>query len=155
MWEVGRYIPAEGLGLQALALAKKSGNLKDLANAHRYLGNFYKSRLYRQHAEAFKEMGRYDPTSELSVSHFKKSEEIWKKLNDAWGVATDMFNQGTAYMTDGKVGKACKLFRDAVELYNSPDSVFTGSIHPWNSNFKDFPAMVHAFMEQANCKKFR
>ena len=151
MWEVGRWIPAEGLGLQALDIAEKKEDLLGQANAHRYLGNFYKGRLYRQHHDWFAEQGRYDQTSRLSIEYFKKALEIWRSMGDGWGVATELFNMGTAYSIDGDNKRSCELYAEAITIYKSPDTLFQGVSHPWNRNFKDFPSMVEAFAKSQGC----
>ena len=153
MWELGRWIPAEGLGRQALDISIKKGDLVGQANAHRYLGNFYKGRLYRKHRDWFAEGGKYDPTTELSRSHFQRAVDIWERMDDAWGVATDIFNIGTTYSIDGNKEKACEYYAKAINIYQSPKSVFKGVYHPWNKSFKDFPSMVKAFSGKEGCEE--
>jgi tetratricopeptide (TPR) repeat protein len=150
-WHQGRWIPAESLGLDAQKMAEASGNLKAEADAYRFLGNFYKSDLYRQHASWFKDRGRYDPTSKLSLSQFEKAIPLWRKLGDEWGVAAEMFNAGTAYAIDGDIAQSCKLYFQALDTYRS--ATFAGTTHPWNPRFKDFPSMVQDFADYQKCAR--
>lgn len=152
MWSVGRWVPAEGLGREALTLGEKSGDPAAIANAHRYLGNFYKSGLYREHAQWFAEQGRYDPTSGLSISHFEKAEQTWASIDNHVGMALDQFNQGVAYSIDENHDKTCERYATSLDTYESAREEFAKTPLPIGPHFKDFPSMVEAFGEQENCE---
>lgn len=154
MWRVGRWIPAERLALDAVELAKSANDKHAEANAHRYLGNFYKGKLYVQHSEWFAEQGRFDETYGRSLDHFQRAALLWKEVGDGWGVAAEKFNMGNAYGLRGDQELACKAYADAMSIYKDPETVFTGSIHPWNPAYDDFPSMVTAFMKDESCPGF-
>ncbi|WP_293625741.1 hypothetical protein [Salinisphaera sp.] len=152
MWSVGRWVPAEGLGREALAMAEQSGDPVAIANSHRYLGNFYKSGLYREHAQWFAEQGRYDPTSGLSIFHFEKAEQTWASIDNHVGMALDQFNQGVAYSIDDDHEKTCERYATALDTYESAHEEFANTKLPISSHFKDFPEMIDAFSEEENCE---
>lgn len=149
MWEMERYIPAEQLALDSLELAIESGDTLAEANAHRYLGNFYKSALYLANADWFDYVGRHDPTYELSKSHFLEAKELWQRRGDDWGVANEYFNLATVAILQDRAPDACPLLERAIELYKG--AIFTGVAHPWNRRFEDFPSMARAYADQVGC----
>lgn len=151
MWELGRWIPAEGLALDAVELSREYGDVQAQANAHRFLGNFYKSRLYIEHGWDASHHPDYDRPAEMSVEHFQKAEQLWREQGDFWGVATEYFNIATAKSVLGESDEACSYYQKAIERYTDESTVFTGVVHPWNRQFEDFHSMVEAFARNEGC----
>ena len=96
----GRGLAAEKLGLEALSDLNKSNNVYGEAEAHIFLGLFYKNRSYREHKEFYIKYNEYDPTASKSIKHFEQAAKAFKKDGDYWGVSKALFSMGNAYVTD-------------------------------------------------------
>jgi len=152
MQQAGRHIPAEQLGLRALERGVELGDKRAQANAHRYLGNFYKSRLYFERADWFRSVDRFDPSYELSKSHFQQAAALWEEIGDDWGVAAEYFNLGNVASLQENSDGACDLYSRSLAAYGT--ATFQGTIHPWSPAYPDFPSMVRAFAEHEGCEEF-
>ena len=95
-----RGIAAERLGLQALADFEKSNDAYGIAEAHTFLGLFYKNKSYRDHKDFYIKHDEYDPTSAKSIKHFELAVDAFEKDGDYWGVSKAYFSMGNAYLVD-------------------------------------------------------
>lgn len=142
----GRGIAAEKLGLEALADLEKSNNTYGVAEAHTFLGLFYKSKSYREHKEFYIKHNEYDPTASQSVKHFELAAKAFEEDSDYWGVSKALFSMGNAYGTDNDYVNGCIKFKESLAVYNSDKNVFKGRVHPHNPAFESFDAMIESFI---------
>ena len=142
----GRGIAAEKLGIEALADLEKANDVYGVAEAHIFLGLFYKSKSYRAHNDFYTKYNEYDPTATKSIYHFKQAAQAFENDGDFWGVSKAYFAMGNSYITDNDHIAGCLKFRESLEIYNSDKNVFKGRIHPHNPNYKSFDAMIEAFI---------
>lgn len=142
----GRGIAAEKLGLEALDDLKKANNVYGVAEAHTFLGLFYKSKSYRAHSDFYTKHGEYDPTATKSIYHFEEAAKAFNSDGDLWGVSKAYFGMGNSYITDNDNINGCLKFKESLEIYNSEENVFKGRIHPHNPNYKSFDAMIESFI---------
>ncbi|TMN84149.1 MULTISPECIES: hypothetical protein [unclassified Pseudoalteromonas] len=75
----GRGLASEKLGLEALSDFEKSKNIYGVAEAHTFLGLFYKNKSYREHKDFYIKHNEYDPTASKSINHFKLAAEAFEK----------------------------------------------------------------------------
>lgn len=143
----GRALPAENLGLEALADFKAANDMYGVAEAEHFLGTFYKSGVYRAYSDFYKKHDEYDPTATKSIFHFNNAIQAFKKDGDYWGVSKSTFALGNSYATDNDLDNACKNYRKALEIYKSDKNVFKGRIHPHNPSFESYEAMINAFIK--------
>ncbi|MBC7009402.1 hypothetical protein BIZ38_13130 [Pseudoalteromonas sp. BZK2] len=141
-----RGLAAERLGLEALADLEKSNNLYGVAEAHTFLGLYYKSRSYRYHKDFYTKHNEYDPTAGKSIEHFKLAAEAFEKDGDYWGVSKALFAMGNAFLTDNDKVNGCNKFSESLEIYRSDKNVFVGRVHPHNPAFESYEAMVEGFI---------
>jgi len=143
----GRGIAAERLGLQSLSEFEAAGNVYGEAEAHTFLGLFYKSSAYREHKDFYVSHGEYDPTSEKSISHFKEAEKAFEKDGDYWGVSKVIFAMGNAFASEKDMKNACSSYKESLDIYRSDKNVFIGRVHPHNPNFGSYEEMVESFIQ--------
>lgn len=144
----GRGLAAEKLGLEALADLEKSNNVYGVAEAHTFLGLFYKNKSYRDHKDFYIKHNEYDPTATKSISHFELAAKAFEEDGDYWGVSKAYFSMGNAYLTDNDKLNGCAQFNKSLSIYKSDKNVFKGRVHPHNPAFKSFDAMVEAFINK-------
>ena len=142
----GRGLAAERLGLQALSDLEKDQNIYGIAEAHTFLGLFYKNQSYRFHKNFYEKHNEYDPTTAKSIEHFKLAALAFEKDGDFWGVSKALFSMGNAYVIDDDFRNACVKFNESLSLFNSDKNIFKGRVHPHNPAFKSFDAMIEAFI---------
>ena len=143
-----RGIAAERLGLQALADFEKSNNAYGIAEAHTFLGLFYKNKSYRDHKDFYIKHDEYDPTSAKSIKHFELAVDAFEKDGDYWGVSKAYFSMGNAYLVDEDQINGCTQFNRSLTIYNSDKNVFKGRVHPHNPAFDSFDEMIEAFIDR-------
>jgi tetratricopeptide (TPR) repeat protein len=146
----GRGLAAEKLGLEALSKFEKENNIIGIAEAHTFLGSYYKSYSYRQHKSFYERFNEYDRTASKSIAHFEKSVEAFKKDSDYWGVSKATFSMGNAYATDKDFGNACAKYEGALEIYQSHKIEITnkGRSHSYRQIFESYDAMIEAFIKK-------
>ncbi len=150
----GRAIPAERLGKEALAEFERKQNVFGQAEAHHFLGAFYKSAAYREYKKYFSEYaGAYDPTQKTSRIHFEKAAMLFRQDGDLWGESKSLFEVANTYQVDGDSNTACMFYNRALRSYESKENVFKGRIHTQNPNFKDMAEMIRAFMKRYSCNE--
>jgi hypothetical protein len=142
----GRGLAAEKLGLEALSDLKMSKNLYGVAEAHTFLGLFYKNRSYREHREFYIKHNEYDPTASKSIKHFELAAKAFEEGGDYWGVSKAFFSMGNAYGTEQDDVNRCAKYKESLSIYRSDKNVFKGRIHPHNPAFKSFDAMIESFI---------
>jgi TPR repeat protein len=147
----GRGLAAEKLGLEALSDFEKSKNLYGEAEAHTFLGLFYKNQSYREHEDFYTKHNEYDPTASKSIQHFELAAKAFEKDGDYWGVSKALFSMGNAYLTDNDKVNGCAKFSESLNIYKSDKNVFVGRVHPHNPAFESYEAMVESFIEK-HCK---
>ncbi len=147
----GRGLAAEKLGLEALSDFEKSKNVYGVAEAHTFLGLFYKNRSYREHKDFYVKHSEYDPTASKSIKHFELAAKAFEDDGDYWGVSKALFSMGNAYGTDNDYVHGCIKFKESLAVYKSDKNVFKGRSHPHNPAFKSFDAMIEAFIAK-HCK---
>lgn len=149
-----RPLPAERIGKGALTDFEKDKDIFGQAEAHHFLGNFYKSRAYRNEI-LFKNSPTYDPTSKTSIFHFERASALYQQENDSWGASKAIFGMANAYSIDGNKEKSCELMNESLRTYRSaritPDSRGRTHIHTINPKFKDMESMILGFMKNGNC----
>ncbi|MBO2675939.1 hypothetical protein I6M53_14965 [Shewanella algae] len=143
-----RGIAAEKLGVEALADFEESKDLYGLAEAHTFLGLFYKSRSYRDRKDFYEKYSEYDPTASKSIKHFELAAKAFEQDGDYWGVSKALFSMGNAYLTDNDKAHGCEKLNESLEIYKSDKNVFKGRVHPHNPAFESFDAMIEAFIEK-------
>lgn len=144
----GRGLAAEKLGLEALADLEKEKNMYGVAEAHTFLGLFYKNRSYRENKDFYITHNEYDPTASKSIEHFKLAAQAFQEDGDYWGVSKVLFEMGNAYLTDNDIATGCSKFSESLTVYRSDKNVFKGRVHPHNPAFESFDAMVEAFIKE-------
>lgn len=144
----GRGLAAEKLGLEALADLEKSKDVYGIAEAHTFLGLFYKNRSYREHKNFYIKHNEYDPTASTSIKHFELAVQAFEADGDYWGVSKALFEMGNAYLTDNDAVNGCSKFNESLTIYLSDKNVFKGRVHPHNPAFKTFDEMVEKFIEK-------
>jgi len=143
-----RAIPAQRLAKEALADFEAANNAEGVAQAHMVLGNFYKSKTYRNHAGFYKKHNEYDPTLRTSIEHFAKAAETYRTLGDNWGVSTALFGMGNAEHVDGNQQRGCELYKEALDLYLSTANDPNRKVHWWNPKFESYDRMIQAFTQK-------
>jgi tetratricopeptide (TPR) repeat protein len=153
LWRDQRPQPAERLGKEALADFEKDNDIFGQAEAHHFLGNFYKSREYKN----VNFFPSYDPTSKTSINHFEKATVLYKQEKDMWGASKAIFSMANAYSIDKNLEKSCELLNESLRTYKSavltPDSRGRTHLHTHNPNFKDMESMIRGFMKHENCSE--
>lgn len=144
----GRGVAAEKLGLEALAEFEKSNNTYGIAEAHTFLGLFYKNKSYREHKDFYEKHNEYDPTASKSIKHFELAAKAFEEDGDYWGVSKALFSMGNAYLTDKDKVNGCARFTESLEIYKSDKNVFVGRVHPHNPAFETYEAMVKGFIDK-------
>lgn len=144
----GRGIAAEKLGLEALAELEKSKNTYGVAEAHTFLGLFYKNRSYREHKDFYVKHNEYDATASKSIKHFELAAKAFEEDGDYWGVSKALFSMGNAYLTDNDKVNGCAKFTESLEIYKSDKNVFVGRVHPHNPAYKTYDKMVEVFIKK-------
>ena len=144
----GRGLAAEKLGLEALVDLEKSNNIYGVAEAHIFLGLFYKNRSYREHKDFYEKHDEYDETASKSIKHFELAVKAFEDDGDYWGVSKALFSMGNAYGTDNDYVNGCIKFKESLSIYKSDKNVFKGRIHPHNRAFKSFDAMIEYFISK-------
>ena len=144
----GRGLAAEKLGLEALADLEKSKNTYGVAEAHTFLGLFYKNRSYREHKEFYIKHNEYDSTASKSVKHFKLAAKAFEEDGDYWGVSKALFSMGNAYGTENDNVNRCLKYNESITTYKSDKNVFVGRVHPHNPAFDSYEAMVQSFIKK-------
>ncbi len=144
----GRGLAAEKLGLEALAGLESANNVYGIAEAHTFLGLFYKNRSYREHKDFYIKHNEYDPTASTSIKHFELAVKAFEEDGDYWGVSKALFEMGNAYLTDNDAANGCAKFSKSLTVYQSDKNVIKGRVHPHNPAFKTFDAMIEAFIER-------
>ncbi|HCM1290403.1 hypothetical protein ACJO1Z_23050 [Vibrio parahaemolyticus] len=148
MGSQGRGLAAEKLGLEALTELEKSNDIYGVAEAHIFLGLFYKNRSYREHKDFYEKHNEYDPTASKSIKHFELAAKAFEEDGDYWGVSKALFAMGNAYLTDNDKLLGCSKFTQSLEVYKSDKNVFVGRVHPHNPAFETYEAMVKGFIEK-------
>ncbi|MDO6569088.1 hypothetical protein Q4561_18595 [Alteromonas sp. 1_MG-2023] len=144
----GRGLAAEKLGLQALAELEESNNTYGVAEAHTFLGLFYKNESYREHKVFYEKYNEYDPTASKSIHHFELAAKAFEEDGDYWGVSKALFSMGNAYLTDNDNANGCSKFQESLNIYQSDKNVYVGRVHPHNPAFESYEAMVKSFIEK-------
>ena len=147
----GRALPAEKLGLEALADFKADNDIYGEAEAEHFLGTFYKSRVYRSYSDFYIKHNEYDPTAQKSISHFVNAVQAFERDGDYWGASKSMFAMGNAYATDNDYENACSKYQAALDTYKSDKNIFKGRVHPHNPSYESYEEMIKAFMK-GKCK---
>jgi hypothetical protein len=142
----GRGIAAEKLGLDALADFRKLDNIYGVAEAHTFLGLFYKNRSYREFKDLYIQSNEYDPTAAKSIKHLTLAVKAFEQDGDYWGVSKALFSMGNAYVTEGNYANGCIKFNESLSIYRSDKNVFKGRTHPHNTDFKTFDGMIESFI---------
>jgi len=142
----GRGLAAERLGLQALTDLEKNADIYGIAEAHTFLGLFYKNQSYRFHKEFYQKHNEYDPTASKSIKHFQLAANSFEQDGDLWGVSKVIFSMGNAYAIDNDYVNACIKFKESLSIFKSAKNTFKGRVHPHNPAYKSFDAMVEAFI---------
>ncbi|WP_394131476.1 hypothetical protein [Shewanella maritima] len=148
----GRGLAAEKLGLEALSSFKAQNDNYGVAEAHIFLGLFYKNSAYRYHKEFYISQGEYDPTASKSISHLQKAKDAFILEGDYWGVSKALFVMGNSYASDNDYINSCKYFKESLKVYKSDKNIFTGRVHPHNPKYESFESMVTEFKDYA-CQK--
>lgn len=148
----GRGIAAEKIGLEVLKTLKGSDKAYEIAEAHTFLGLYYKSAVYHEHKDFYIRQGEYEPTASKSISHFKLAARAFEQYGDYWGVSKVYFALGNAYLTDRDNCTGCRYFERALSIYRSDKNVFKGRVHTYNSAYPSYDAMIEAFIK-ARCTK--
>jgi hypothetical protein len=144
----GRGLAAEKLGLEALTDLEKSNNLYGVAEAHTFLGLFYKNKSYRDHKDFYIKHNEYDPTTGKSIKHFQLAAKAFEKDGDYWGVSKALFSMGNAYISDKITDKGCEKYSESLFIYLSDKNVFKGRVHPHNPAFKSYDVMIQSFINK-------
>lgn len=147
----GRALPAEKLGLEALADFKAANDIYGEAEAEHFLGTFYKSRVYRSYSDFYIKHNEYDPTAQKSISHFDNAIQAFERDGDYWGVSKSTFAMGNAYATDNDYENACRKYQEALDIYKSDKNIFMGRVHPHKTSYESYEAMINAFIK-GKCK---
>lgn len=144
----GRGLAAEKLGLEALADFEKSKDIYGVAEAHTFLGLFYKNRSYREHKEFYIKHNEYDPTASKSIKHLDLASKAFEEDGDYWGVSKALFAMGNAYLTNNDAANGCSKFNESLSIYRSEKNVVKDRVHPHNPAFTSFDAMIEAFIDK-------
>ena len=147
----GRGLAAEKLGKEALLDFENNANVYGVAEAHSFLGSYYKSQAYRYHKDFYIAHNEYDPTTEKSIQHFQRAKSAFEKDGDYWGVSKVVFGAGNSYASIGQIDKACKAYKESLEIYRSDKNVFKGRVHTFNPAFESYEDMILAFI-RAKCE---
>jgi len=140
----GRALPAEKLAKEALKEFHETGNTRGIAEAHVFLGQFYKSPTYRSYAPFYKKHDEYDPGNGKAISHILRAVELYKELNNYTQVAKAKFALASAYLNNDRL-KACEIFDETVMAYKKDKIENPEETFKYNQYYGNFEALVEAF----------
>ena len=139
-----RGLPAEKLGKEALLSFEKKNDKYGAAEANVFLGQYYKSDLYRANASFYKRYNEYDETNGKSISYLGRAVSEFLEINNYMQASKSTFALANAYGKSDK-DKVCELYDRSLELFakgkiHNPRETFSFSSH-----FKSFEDMVFVF----------
>lgn len=143
----GRAIPAEKFAKEALETFESENNFEGMAEAHVFLGQFYRSQTYRRYSNFYKGIDSYDPTNGKSIHHSQLAVDIYSQIKNYTQKAKAKSVLATAYLTEDR-NKACVLFDESLDAYAKGKEETPLESFEYNNYYGSFNGLIEAYKKE-------
>lgn len=143
----GRAIPAEKFAKEALETFKNESNIEGMAEAHVFLGQFYKSQTYRRYEKFYRARDSYDPTNGKAIHHSQLAVDLYSQIMNYTQKAKAQSVLATAYLTEDR-RKACVLFDESLKAYEIGKEETPLESFEYNDYYGSFNGLIEAYKKE-------
>ena len=143
----GRALPAEKFAKEALETFESENDFEGMAEAHVFLGQFYKSQTYRSYENFYKSNDSYDPSNGKSIHHSQLAVDLYHQIKNYTQQAKAKSVLATAYLTEDR-NRACSLFDESLETYEIGKVETPLESFEYNTYYGSFNGLIEAYQQE-------